>query len=368
MRIAIVGGVFGSTSAYQSAVSWTPETTLVRGLSELGHDVETFPHASRYRFSGFDIVHVHHLSWGAIAASTDHSRTPFVFTLHATTPEYPRAMPFVMSRADGVVALWPQQADVFRERYRLAGAEVAVIPNGVDPATFPFREPEAPGLEPWELLYVGQLIPGKGVDLLLRAVAELRTRHNLRLSLSYHRDILEDELRLLCQQLEIGGIIRFLGRTPQERLGAIYGASHIVVLPSTDKAQFEALPSVLTEAMFAGAFPVSTNVGGISDQIGGFGVVVAPGDVAALTQGIEDAIQTYPAHLGRAREMSESARERFSIEQMVASHQHLYDRVRKRSHSRPRRHGISVKTGTLVGGPALRLTARFRTRSTSNTG
>ena len=43
----------------------------------------------------------------------------------------------------------------------------------------PSRDP--PDVGPWELLYVGQLIPGKGVELLLTAVAELRTRHNVRL-------------------------------------------------------------------------------------------------------------------------------------------------------------------------------------------
>jgi colanic acid/amylovoran biosynthesis glycosyltransferase len=363
VRIAIVGGVFGSTSAYRSAVLWTPETTLVRGLSELGHDVEALPHSPRTRFNGFDIVHVHHLSWGAAAASTDRSSTPFVFTLHATTPMHPHIAAFVMSRADGVVALWKNQADAFIEGYRLSGAEVAVIPNGVDPGTFPFTQPDPPGVGPWELLYVGQLIPGKGVELLIRAVADLRTRHNVRLSLSYHQNMMEDELRLLCDELGIGDIVRFLGRTPQEQLGAVYQSSHIVVLPSTDKALYEALPSVLTEAMFVGAFPVATNLGGISDQLAGFGIVVPPGDVAALARGIDDATQAYPKHLVRAREMSESAKERFSIQQMVASHERLYERVVAKRPARPRRHAAAQKPGTLIGGPSLRLASAIRARS-----
>jgi spore coat protein SA len=363
MRIAIVGGVFGRSEAYRSAVRWTPETILVRGLSDRGHDVEAFPHAATYGLSGFDIVHVHHLSWGAIAVASDRSMTPFVFTLHATTPAHPRATSFVMPRADAVVALWPQQASVIDQRFPRIGHEVAVIPNGIDPGTFPFEQPEHPGDGAWDLVYVGQLIPGKGVDLLLRAVAGLRARHDVRLSLSYHVSTLEDELRAVCHQLEIEDIVRFLGRTPQEQLGAIYQASHIVVLPSTEKADFEALPSVLTEAMFAGAMPVSTDVGGIRDQIGEFGIVVQPGDVAALARGIEHAIETYPSHLERARAMSESARRRFSIEGMIASHERLYERVVANARTRPKRHSPSLRAGTLLAGPALRLAAGLGLRT-----
>jgi glycosyltransferase involved in cell wall biosynthesis len=365
MRIAIVGGVFGRSGAYRSAVRWTPETILVQRLSDRGHEVEALPHAATYGLSGFDIVHVHHLSWGAVAAASDRSRTPFVFTLHATTPAHPRTISFVLPRADAVVALWPQQARMLGERFRRIGGEVAVIPNGIDPGTFPFEQPEHPGDGRWQLVYVGQLIPGKGVDLLLRAVAGLRARHDVRLSLSYHVGTLEDELRALCRQLEIGDIVRFLGRTPQEQLAAIYQASHMVILPSTEKADFEALPSVLSEAMFTGALPVSTDVGGIRDQIGDFGIVVQPGDVAALASGIEHAMEIYPSHLERAREMSESARRRFSIEGMVSSHERLYERVVADARTRPKRHSPSLRTGTLLAGPALRVAAGLRSSVTS---
>jgi glycosyltransferase involved in cell wall biosynthesis len=359
MRIAIVGGVFGRSGAYRSAVRWTPETILVQGLSDRGHEVEALPHAATYRLSGFDIVHVHHLSWGAIAAATDRSSTPLVLTSHAMSPAHPRATAFGMSRADGIVALWPRQADALRERYQLRGAEIAVIPNGVDLGTFAFKQPVSPGARPWELLYVGQLIPVKGVDVLLRAVAELRTRHDVQLSLSYHEKTLEDELRALCHRLEIEDIVRFLGRTSQEQLGAVYHASHFVVLPSLD----EALPSVLTEAMLTGALPVSTDSGGIPDQIGEFGIVVQPGDVAALASGIEHAMEIYPSHLERAREMSESARRRFSIEGMVSSHERLYERVLANARIRPKRHSPSLRTGTLLAGPALRVAAALGLRS-----
>lgn len=352
MKIAIVGGVFGFPQGYREAVKWTTETILVEELRKRGHDVEALGHSPRLDMSAYDVVHIHHLSWSSIAASTDHGDTPFTFTLHATRPAYARAAPFVMSRADGIVALWEGQAEAFASTYKTSGAAVVVIPNGIDVHTFRYQLREPPLARPWRLLYVGQLIPDKGVDLLLRATAALRGRHDVRLDLSYHVGIDEARLRALTKTLEIEDIVRFMGRTPQDQLGALYQAAHIVVLPST--GQHEALPSVLSEAMFTGAFPVATDIGGIRDQISPFGVVVAPGDAASLAEGIERAIQSYPIHCSRAREMSQTAMKRFSIESMVGAHELHYTSLMEKEH-RVRRHAPSREMGTLIGGPVLGL-------------
>jgi glycosyltransferase involved in cell wall biosynthesis len=352
VRIAIVGGVFGRSGAYRAAVRWTPETVLVEGLKKRGHDVVGIAHSSSRPLSEFDVVHVHHLSWGAIGASTERGGAPFVFTLHATQPAYPRAMAYVMARADGVVALWQRQAVDLATRYRRRMRDVAVIPNGVDPSAFPFEQPHPPDGTPWELLYVGQLIPGKGVDVLLHAVAEVRRRHEVRLSLHYQVSQLEDQLRELARDLDLDEAVRFVGRTAQEQLRSAYHSSHLVILPST--GGHEALPSVLTETMLTGAFPVSTDLGGIRDQLEGFGVLVPVGDVSALAGGIEEAIASYGDHVRRARGMRERAVARFSIENMVASHERFYEALAAGGRI-PRRHVWPRSIATVAGRYALAL-------------
>ena len=92
-----------STPAYRAAVRWAPEI-LVDGLRRRGHEVEAIPHTNRVSLSGFDIGHVHHLSWGAIAASTDRTNTPFAFHF---TPHTRRAA--VRQRS-----LWPAQTGSLR--------------------------------------------------------------------------------------------------------------------------------------------------------------------------------------------------------------------------------------------------------------
>ncbi|HYJ61470.1 MAG TPA: glycosyltransferase family 4 protein [Actinomycetota bacterium] len=350
MKLAVVGGIFGFPEGYRDAVRWTTETILVDEMRRRGHHVDALGHSPRLDMSAYDIVHVHHLSWGSVAASTDRGTTPFTFTLHATRPAYPRAAPFVMARADGIVALWPGQADAFARTYRTCGAALTVIPNGVDPNTFRYRPRRPPGSGPWRLLYVGQLIPAKGVDLLVRTLPELRRRHRIRLDLAYHVAIDEDRLRALVADLGVDDMVRFVGRTSQAELGSLYQDAHIVVLPST--GQHEALPSVLTEAMFAGALPVATDIGGIADQISPFGIVVPPGERGALEAGIEDAIQTYGDHCARAQEMSAAAMRRFSIASMVDAHERHYEAL-VAEEGGPRRRAPSRRLGTLVGGPAL---------------
>ncbi|HEX8359352.1 MAG TPA: glycosyltransferase, partial [Longimicrobium sp.] len=63
-----------------------------------------------------------------------------------------------------------------------------------------------------ELLFVGQLVPRKGLDLLLRALAELRTRSwTLNVAGSGPR---EDEYRALARELGIDGSVSWRGMLP----------------------------------------------------------------------------------------------------------------------------------------------------------
>src|SRR5262245_31336169 len=118
LRVGLVGGIFGASDDYRARVRWTPETALLRGLRDRGHDVEPISHDEPLAAERFDVVHVHHLAWGALRAATDPTQPPFAFTLHASEPAHRLAARFVMSRADAVVGLWPDEARLLEERFR----------------------------------------------------------------------------------------------------------------------------------------------------------------------------------------------------------------------------------------------------------
>jgi glycosyltransferase involved in cell wall biosynthesis len=344
LRIAIVGGIFGFPEEYQSRVPWTPETVLANGLRSRGHDVATLGHDHLLDASKFDIIHVHHLARGAVRAATDGSRTPFVFTLHESAPEHHLAASFVMRRADGIVALTSMEVEAIRRAYATDGATITAIPNGIDPAAFPFRQPKPPATEPWRLLFVGQLHPIKGVSQLLQALVELRQRFSIELELRYHVALDEDFLRARTDELRLADIVCFAGPANQSDLSQRYWAAHLVVLPSLS----EALPSVLTEAMLSGSYPVATNVGGISEQLGEFGVLIRQSDSHDIVEGIARAIDTYGAHCKRAARMRTYAESKFSVDAMVSSHEALYWKL-CRSRVVPRRHRGGGRLGTFLG-------------------
>ena len=353
VNIGIVGGIFGSPAEYRRRVLWTPETILVDGLRQRGHTVRALSHADSFDLGDFDIVHVHHLSWGAMRASTGRSSTPFVFTVHGAASGHPHAQRFVMARADGIVTIWPQESELLSHTHRVAGAEIRLIPNGVNADAFPFHPPEHRRERAWRLLFVGQLIRLKGIDLLLDAVAELRHRREIELDLTYQDPTEESRWRRRSRELGLEDVVRFVGPTPQATLSARYLAADIVVLPSRS----EALPSVLTEAMLSGCYAVATDVGGVRDQLGEFGVVVDDATPQAIADGVERAMDTFEEHRRRAEAMRRYAQDRFSTHAMVTEHEELYTSLVERG-SRPRRAGGTRLLATTLARWSLALSGR----------
>ena len=85
MKIGIVGGIYTKGGARKNYIAISPETVLEAGLRSAGHEVTALSHYDDGSFDSFDVVHVHHLSWGATRLASDPSRVPFVFTAHDAT-------------------------------------------------------------------------------------------------------------------------------------------------------------------------------------------------------------------------------------------------------------------------------------------
>jgi glycosyltransferase involved in cell wall biosynthesis len=326
MKIALVGGIYGRDKSYRKNVLFTPETILEHGLIAKGHEVTALSHYAAIDAKAFDVIHVHHLSYGATRAAVASSDAAFVYTSHdplATSesdhPHRRLADRFVTSRADAIVSLSHAEANFRRRTYPLAGALHTVIPNGVDAANYAYvRHNAAAQRRPWRLLYVGQLIPLKNVDVLLRALALVRQPFDL--ELVYHNSALEIPLKKLAVELNLGDRVHFLGSKSPCELAAIYQRADVFVLPSSG----EALPSVITEAMFCGTPIIATDVGGVREQLGGYGLCVSPGRSDELTRAVAYLLGHYEHFAARSESASTYARQQFSIESMVSRHLELY--------------------------------------------
>jgi glycosyltransferase involved in cell wall biosynthesis len=307
MKICLVGGIYGKGVELRDALRITPEITLEHGLRDLGHSVSTFGHYAEIDYSRFDVVHVHHLSFGALGAACSHANVPFVFTLHdpkVMQGDLSRiralSLRFVLRRADAIIALSQMERDFLERTFRME-KRPEIIANGIDASVYSYVPKVGRPLDGrWSILYVGQLVEMKRVDCLLNALSLLPA--NTELKLAYHNARLEKQLKALAR---------------------LYQEADLFVLPSSG----EALPSVVAEAMLCGTPVVATNVGGIVEQVGTFGITVTPGQADPLAHAIKSIFSKYADFSERGRQMTEFAREQSSIENMIQRHIQLYSKL-----------------------------------------
>lgn len=186
---------------------------------------------------------------------------------------------------DKIVALVPGIAD-----------RTAVIPcAGFDPAVFGPRDQAQCRAELGiaaqgrMVLYVGNFVPIKGVDVLLNAWAKLRARADATLVL-VGDGLLRRELEEQARTLGIAAAVRFVGAVPQAQVAGWIGAADQVCLSSHN----EGMPNVVVESLASGVPVVATAVGGLPDVIveGENGVLVPPGEPDALAAALARGLST----------------------------------------------------------------------------
>jgi glycosyltransferase involved in cell wall biosynthesis len=177
--------------------------------------------------------------------------------------------------------------------------KIAVVPPAVDLA-LP-EEPPVPAMAA-NVLFVGQLVRGKGVDLLLHALAGLERPFRARILGDGNA---RNELEALGEFLRLDGKVAFEGWVPHERLGEAYAWARVVAVPSRWPEPFG---MVGVEAMGHGRAVVGFDSGGIQDWLadGVTGILVPPRDVTALAVALEtvlgdDALASRLGHNGFAR-------------------------------------------------------------------
>jgi glycosyltransferase involved in cell wall biosynthesis len=323
MRICLIGGIFGKSAGYRQTIAYAPETILEVGLRDRGHQVFTFGHHHPVEFRSFDLVHVHHLAYGALVAASCADSVPLVFTSHALRrPRLPRrlAASYVLERATASVVLSEAEARWQRDEFPRMAAAQYIIPNGIDQTVFRHSPPRPPAAsESWRLLYVGQLAPVKGVHFLLRALPLVAKHFDVELQLAYHIDTAEPALREEAHRLGLTNV-RFLGPRRPHELAQLYADCHVLVLPSVS----EALPTVISEALLVGRPVVATDVGGVRRQVGDFGTVVEPRSPQALANGLADVLARYSFLATQSLRASAAAADRYSIAAMLDAHEAMY--------------------------------------------
>jgi glycosyltransferase involved in cell wall biosynthesis len=176
-----------------------------------------------------------------------------------------------------------------------------------------------PGRERDRLLYVGRLNTQKGIELLLRAVAEMR--HSAVL------DVVGDgpdgeSLRALASSLGIANRVNWHGALPQERLAPFYRRAAGLVVPSRD----EGLGLVAVEAQLCETPVVAFDSGGLPDIIEHdvSGILVKEFASAALARDIDELLDKPERALALGRAGRHAALRTFAPEAVARTYATIY--------------------------------------------
>ena len=161
--------------------------------------------------------------------------------------------------------------------------------------------------EPLELLFVGNLVPRKGLDALVRGLAGLDPDDDWRLTVVGRAtdDEYVDSVRELIDGLGVTDRVRFTGWLDDDALAERFAASHLLAIPSTH----EGFGIAYLEGMGFGLPPIASADGGATDLVsdGRTGFLVPPGDPVAIARAIDSVIDDRD----RLAELGIAARKRY---------------------------------------------------------
>lgn len=185
----------------------------------------------------FDIVAIHNVVDSlAVPDNVRH-----VLHLHGSPNEMNYICKLILKKEKNLIAV----SEKVKEKWINLGVNnnIKICTNAIDEDTFYWNKDIK---RTNDLLFVGRLIPIKGVDYIIESLKILKEKYNLNLKLSIigqgpYSDILKEKTK----KLNLESNIEFLGLVSQEKLIEMYQSSKIAVLPSFEK---EGIMSTLLEA------------------------------------------------------------------------------------------------------------------------
>jgi glycosyltransferase involved in cell wall biosynthesis len=243
-----------------------------------------------------DIIHAHWSVCGAMAVLTQpiHQK-PVITTLRGSDVNHAKKSRIfnllhkkAIQKSRFIVGVSQAIAtDLGRQHHGLAD-KIRFVPNGVDDAFYALatgRDHLAPS--PFKLLFIGSLIPLKGLDVLLKALAGINSQASWTLTVVGDGPE-KDYLKSLATDLEIYKKIRFLRSISPDGIPQLMNDHHILILPSYREGR----PNVVLEAMAAALPVLATDIEGTRELIqhDQTGWLVPQGDVDALSGALDDLI------------------------------------------------------------------------------
>ena len=325
-RVGIVADA-RTGGAHADAVLRTLEPSLALGLSRIpmrrhGNpaDLMALAHVTRRaRQVNADVLHGHGAKGGAYARlAPGRRRAVRAYTPHGGSllfghdtlagQFYLTTERFLMPRGDLFLFESAYSEEVFRRKIGSPRGLVRIVHNGVSAAEF---KPIVTRNDATDLVFMGELRPVKGVDVLIEAIALLRREGRAVTATLVGSGPLHDVLRAKAAAFGLAETVCFRPAMPGHEAMAL---GRIMVVPSRS----ESLPYVVLEAAAAAKPLIVTHVGGVPEIYGPLtDRLVPPQDAPALAHAIARTLDDPADAAELARQLRERAAALFSLQAMV---------------------------------------------------
>jgi glycosyltransferase involved in cell wall biosynthesis len=166
-----------------------------------------------------------------------------------------------------------QEFNIPKERFR-------IVPNGINTDIF-YPIPDIQREKNRIITTNSADVPLKGLDYLLKAVADISNTRDIKLTV-IGAPKKNGDIRKLIRQLGIGNIVEFTGRIDNQAYVRQYATATVAVVPSV----YEGFGLPAGEAMACGVPVIATTGGALPEVIGDAGLLVPPADPPALAHAI----------------------------------------------------------------------------------
>lgn len=331
--------------------SRVPKDDLLPHMPELAAGL-----ARHWRADPPDVAHSHFWMSGlatldaaaVLADAPDVAAPPVLHTFHAlgvvkrrhqgaadTSPaEREWLEPRVGRQADTVIATCSDEAFELRA-LGVPSSRIAIAPCGVDLTHFTAEGDAEPKGAQHRVLSVGRLVPRKGVDLVVRAMAGLVESgvEDVELVIAGSDGTAEVDpevarLSALAEQLGVADRVRFRGQVSREQMPALLRSADAVVCAPW----YEPFGIVPLEAMACGTPVVASAVGGLIDSVidGTTGLHVPPRDPDAIAAALRDLLGDEARRRAWGRAGRAHVERRFSWERVAAQTERIYGMAQAR--------------------------------------
>lgn len=239
----------------------------------------------------YDIIHAHShlfLSTNYCALIRKLGSSPLVVTNHGirsqSVPEWinniymPTAGRLTFRSADKVLCYTKEEKSLL-EKMGVKGENIAVIHNGINADLF---VPSNEDIDKKYVLWIGRFVPGKGVEYLVDAFAQVKkVRPDLKLVMIGNGP-LRSQIEYKIRSLGVNDSVSIRNNVINNELPKIYRKAQVFVLPSIE----EGLPRTILEAMACRVPIVCTRLPQLVDIVKDAGILVPVRDSEALAEAI----------------------------------------------------------------------------------